>query len=153
MSDLLPPFTLETAILKVRRAEDSWNSRDPHRVSLGYAIDCRWRNRTEFPTGREQIVEFLTRKWNREHDYRLVKELWAFSANRIAVRFAYEYREDSDQWYRAYGNENWDFNGSGLMQYRHASINELPILPEQRLFHWNLGRRPNDHPGLTQLGL
>ena len=149
----LPPFTLETAIQKVRKAEDGWNSRDPHRVSLAYSVDCHWRNRAEFPVGREQIVEFLTRKWNRELDYRLIKELWAFGENRIAVRFAYEYRDDSNQWYRAYGNENWDFNPQGIMIYRYASINDKRIAAEERLFHWPLGRRPDDHPGLSELGL
>jgi nuclear transport factor 2 (NTF2) superfamily protein len=149
----VPPFTHETAIEKVRKAEDAWNSRDPHRVSLAYAVDCHWRNRAEFPIGREQIVEFLTRKWNRELDYRLIKELWAFSDFRIAVRFAYEYHDDSGQWYRAYGNENWEFAPNGIMQYRYASINDVRISPEDRLYHWPLGRRPDDHPGLSQLGL
>jgi nuclear transport factor 2 (NTF2) superfamily protein len=149
----LPPFNRETAIEKVRKAEDGWNTRDPQRVALAYTVDCRWRNRAEFPTGRQQIVEFLTRKWNRELEYRLIKELWAFTGNRIAVRFAYEYRDDSDQWYRAYGNENWEFNEQGLMQFRYASINDLRIAPEERLYHWPLGRRPDDHPGLSELGL
>lgn len=148
-----PPFTRQTAIEKVRKAEDGWNSRDPKRVCLAYTIDCKWRNRAEFPTGREQIVEFLTRKWNRELDYRLIKELWAFAENRIAVRFAYEYHDDSGQWYRAYGNENWEFNPNGLMRLRYASINDLRITPEERLFHWPIGRRPDDHPGLSELGL
>ena len=149
----LPPFTRETATEKVRKAEDAWNSRDPHRVSLAYTVDCYWRNRDEFPIGREQIVEFLTRKWNKEYEYRLVKYLCAFTANRFAVRFAYEYHDHSGQWYRAYGNENWEFNEQGLMRFRYASINDLSISPEQRLFHWPLGRRPNDHLGLTELGL
>src|ERR1700761_8763274 len=150
----IPPFDRETAIQKVRKAEDGWNSRDPHRVSLAYSIDCRWRNRAEFPVGRAQIVEFLTRKWNRELDYRLIKELWAFTENRIAVRFAYEYRDDSHNWFRAYGNENWAFDSHGLMRPRHASINDLPITPEFRLFHWDSsGPRPADHPGLSELGL
>jgi uncharacterized protein len=149
----VPPFTRDTAIEKVRKAEDGWNSRDPHRVSLAYTVDSRWRNRAEFPTGRQQIVEFLTRKWNRELEYRLIKELWAFTDSRIAVRFAYEYRVDSGQWYRAYGNENWDFDEEGLMRARHASINDLRISPEERLFHWPLGRRPDDHPGLSDLHL
>jgi uncharacterized protein len=149
----VPPFTRDTAIEKVRKAEDGWNSRDPHRVSLAYTVDSRWRNRAEFPTGRQQIVEFLTRKWNRELEYRLIKELWAFTDSRIAVRFAYEYRDDSGQWYRAYGNENWDFDEEGLMRARHASINDLRISPEERLFHWPLGRRPDDHPGLSDLHL
>ncbi len=149
----LPPFTLESAIEKVRLAEDGWNSRDPQKVSLAYTVDSRWRNRAEFPTGREQIVAFLTRKWIRELDYRLIKEIWAFHESRIAVRFAYEYHDDSGNWYRAYGNENWEFNGDGLMYARHASINELPIAESERKFHWPLGRRPDDHPGLTSLKL
>jgi uncharacterized protein len=149
----VPPFTRETAIEKVRKAEDGWNSRDPKRVCLAYSIDCHWRNRAEFPVGRDQIVAFLTRKWNRELDYRLIKELWAFTENRIAVRFAYEYHDDSGQWYRAYGNENWDFNPQGIMVFRYASINDMRITPEERLFHWPLGRRPDDHPGLSDLGL
>jgi nuclear transport factor 2 (NTF2) superfamily protein len=149
----LPPFTLETAILKVRLAEDGWNSRDPEKVSLAYTIDSKWRNRAEFPTGRAQIVAFLSRKWPRELDYRLIKELWAFRDNRIAVRFAYEYHDDSGNWYRAYGNENWEFDDQGLMYARHASINELPIPSADRKFHWPLGRRPDEHPGLTALGL
>lgn len=149
----LPPFTRETAIQKVRLAEDGWNSRDPERVSLVYTSDSQWRNRAEFPRGRAEIVEFLKRKWARELDYRLIKELWAFTENRIAVRFAYEWHDDSGQWYRSYGNENWEFNESGLMQYRHASINDLPIRESDRKFHWPLGRRPDDHPGLSDLGL
>ena len=149
----LPPFTMETAIHKVRLAEDGWNTRDPERVSLAYTVDSRWRNRAEFPIGREQIVAFLTRKWTRELDYRLIKELWAFRESRIAVRFAYEYHDDSGNWFRAYGNENWDFDGNGLMHTRHASINELPIRAQDRKFHWALGRRPDEHPGLSALGL
>ena len=149
----LPPFTLETAILKVRQAEDGWNSRDPAKVAQVYTVDSRWRNRAEFPRGREEIIEFLTRKWRREIEYRLIKEIWAFGDNRIAVRFAYEYHDDSGHWYRAYGNENWMFDANGLMSVRHASINELPIKEEERLFHWPLGRRPDDHPGLSELGL
>lgn len=149
----LPPFTLETAIQKVRLAEDAWNTRDPEKVSLAYTPDSRWRNRAEFPTGREQIVGFLTRKWIRELDYRLIKELWAFRENRIAVRFAYEYHDDSGNWFRAYGNENWEFDEHGLMSARHASINELPINTSDRKFHWPLGRRPDEHPGLSELGL
>ncbi|HEX5276308.1 MAG TPA: nuclear transport factor 2 family protein [Fluviicoccus sp.] len=149
----LPPFTRETAIQKVRMAEDGWNSRDPVRVSLVYTEDSQWRNRAEFPRGRAQIVEFLTRKWAREHDYRLIKELWAFTENRIAVRFAYEWHDDAGNWFRSYGNENWEFDERGLMQRRYASINDLPIREEERLFHWPLGRRPDDHPGLSELGL
>lgn len=149
----LPPFTRETAIQKVRMAEDGWNSRDPERVSLVYTTDSQWRNRAEFPRGRAGIVEFLKRKWARELDYRLIKELWAFTENRIAVRFAYEWHDDSGHWYRSYGNENWEFAENGLMQYRHASINDLPIKESDRKFHWPLGRRPDDHPGLSNLGL
>ncbi|WP_328952681.1 nuclear transport factor 2 family protein [Kitasatospora purpeofusca] len=149
----LPPFTEETARVKVRAAEDGWNTRDPRRVSLAYTPDSRWRNRAEFVTGREEIAAFLTRKWRREHEYRLVKELWAHTADRIAVRFAYEWHDDSGQWYRSYGNENWAFDQDGLMAHRHASINDLPITEAERLFHWPLGRRPDDHPGLTELGL
>jgi nuclear transport factor 2 (NTF2) superfamily protein len=149
----LPPFTHETAVQKVRLAEDAWNSRDPARVSLGYSVDSRWRNRSEFPKGRSEIVEFLTRKWSRELEYRLIKEIWAFSGNRIAVRFAYEWHDDAQNWFRSYGNENWEFNEFGLMEVRHASINDLPIKPETRLYHWPLGRRPDDHPGLSELGL
>ncbi|MEW6257607.1 MAG: nuclear transport factor 2 family protein [Pseudomonadota bacterium] len=150
---LVPPFTRQTAIAKVRLAEDGWNSRDPERVSKVYTPDSRWRNRAEFPVGREQIVAFLTRKWARELEYRLIKELWAFEGNRIAVRFAYEWHDDSGQWFRSYGNENWEFDDDGLMQRRFASINDLPIRPEDRKFHWPLGRRPDDHPGLSDLGL
>nr|BEK70976.1 nuclear transport factor 2 family protein [Kitasatospora purpeofusca] len=149
----LPPFTEESARVKVRAAEDGWNTRDPRRVSLAYTPDSRWRNRAEFVTGREEIAAFLTRKWQREHEYRLIKELWAHSADRIAVRFAYEWHDDSGQWYRSYGNENWAFDQDGLMAHRHASINDLPIAGAERLFHWPLGRRPDDHPGLTELGL
>ncbi|VVE42609.1 50S ribosomal protein L21 [Pandoraea pneumonica] len=148
-----PPFTRETAIQKVRMAEDGWNSRDPARVALAYTADSRWRNRAEFPRGRDQIVEFLTRKWQRELDYRLIKELWAFTENRIAVRFAYEWRDDSGNWFRSYGNENWAFDAQGLMAERHASINDTRIGEHERLYHWPLGRRPDDHPGLSDLGL
>jgi uncharacterized protein len=151
-----PPFTHETAIQKIRLAEDAWNSRDPVRVSLAYTADSVWRNRSEFPVGREQIVEFLTRKWAREHDYRLIKELWAFTENRIAVRFAYECHDDKGNWMRAYGNENWEFTPEGLMAKRFASINDVPIHENERKFHWsreNNSRRPDDHPGLSALGL
>lgn len=148
-----PPFNHETAIKKVRLAEDAWNSRDPQRVSLAYTVDSQWRNRAEFPVGREQIVEFLTRKWRRELEYRLIKELWTFADNRIAVRFAYEWRDDANNWYRSYGNENWEFDAKGLMQRRYASINDLPIAESQRKFLWPQGRRPDDHPGLSDLGL
>ena len=153
MANLVPPFTRETAIAKVRMAEDGWNSRDPKRVSLVYTVDSRWRNRAEFPVGRAEIVQFLTRKWSRELDYRLIKELWAFEGNRIAVRFAYECHDDSGQWFRSYGNENWEFDAAGLMQRRFASINDLPIKETERKFRWPLGRRPDDHPGLSELGL
>lgn len=149
----LPPFTRETAIQKIRMAEDGWNSRDPLRVSLAYTPDSRWRNRAEFPVGREQIVQFLQRKWARELDYRLIKELWAFADDRIAVRFAYEWHDDSGRWFRSYGNENWLFDAKGLMAERHASINDLPIQEAERLFRWPQGRRPDDHPGLSDLGL
>jgi nuclear transport factor 2 (NTF2) superfamily protein len=149
----LPPFTRETATQKVRMAEDAWNTREPERVSRAYTLDTRWRNRSEFITGREQIVKFLTRKWARELDYRLIKELWAFGDNRIAVRFAYEYHDDSGTWFRAYGNENWEFDDQGLMRVRIASINDLPIAAADRKYHWPLGRRPDDHPGLSALGL
>lgn len=148
-----PPFTEETARQKVRMAENAWNGRDPVKVSLAYTPDSRWRNRSEFPVGREQIVEFLIRKWNKEHEYRLIKELWGFTGNRIAVRFAYEWHDDNGQWYRSYGNENWEFSAEGLMQVRHASINDLAIAESDRLFHWEHGPRPDDHPGLTELGL
>lgn len=149
----LPPFDAESAVQKVRLAEDAWNSRDPARVALAYTLDSVWRNRAEFLTGRDAIVQFLTRKWNRELDYRLVKELWAYRGNRIAVRFAYEWHDDSGQWFRSYGNENWEFNEQGLMQWRIASINDLPIREADRKYHWPLGRRPDEHPGLTELGL
>ncbi|HEX8613465.1 MAG TPA: nuclear transport factor 2 family protein [Telluria sp.] len=149
----LPPFTHESATLKVRLAEDGWNSRDPARVALSYTPDSRWRNRAEFVTGREAIAGLLTRKWVRELDYRLIKELWAFGGNRIAVRFAYEWRDDAGNWFRSYGNENWEFDEHGLMALRHASINDLPIREQERKFHWPLGRRPDDHPGLSELGL
>jgi len=149
----LPPFTEESAIAKVRAAEDGWNTRDPARVALAYTPDCRWRNRVEFPRGRAEIEAFLARKWSRELDYRLIKELWTFAGNRIAVRFAYEYHDDSGQWFRAYGNENWQFDADGLMELRIASINEHPIADADRKFHWPLGHRPDDHPGLSALGL
>jgi nuclear transport factor 2 (NTF2) superfamily protein len=148
----LPPFTLETAIQKIRGAEDAWNSRDPVRVSLGYSAQSRWRNRAEFIVGREQIAAFLERKWARELDYRLIKELWAFRDNRIAVRFAYEWRDDSGNWFRSYGNENWEYDERGLNAVRHASINDLPIRAEDRKYHWPLGRRPDGHPGLSSFG-
>ncbi|MFC3162383.1 DUF1348 family protein [Ciceribacter thiooxidans] len=149
----LPPFDEETARQKVRAAEDAWNSRDPERVSLAYSLDSRWRNRADFLTGRADIVAFLTRKWIRELDYRLIKEIWAFRENRIAVRFAYEWHDDARNWFRSYGNENWQFDADGLMTHRHASINDLPIKEADRLFHWPLGRRPDDHPSLSDLGL
>ena len=149
----VPPFTQETATLKVRLAEDAWNSRDPDRVVLVYTEDTRWRNRAEFPVGREEVRTFLQRKWARELDYRLIKELWAFRENRIAVRFAYEWHDDSGQWFRSYGNENWEFNEFGLMMRRYASINDLAIKETERQFRWPLGRRPDDHPVLTALGL
>ncbi len=149
----LPPFTAETAAQKVRLAEDAWNSRDPARVVLVYTPDTRWRNRVEFPVGRGQVQQMLERKWAKELDYRLIKELWAFTGDRIAVRFAYESHDDSGQWYRSYGNENWEFNEQGLMVQRFASINDLPIMEAERKFFWPLGRRPDDHPGLSELGL
>lgn len=149
----VPPFTRESAIQKVRGAEDAWNSRDPDRVAGVYTEDTVWRNRAEFPVGREAVRTFLQRKWARELDYRLIKELWAFTDNRIAVRFAYEWRDDSGHWFRSYGNENWEFNPQGLMQRRFASINDLPIAESDRLFHWPLGRRPDDHASLSDLGL
>jgi nuclear transport factor 2 (NTF2) superfamily protein len=149
----LPPFTEETAVQKVRMAEDAWNSRDPARVALAYTEDSRWRNRAEFPAGRAQIVEFLIRKWTRELDYRLIKELWTFAGNRIAVRFAYEWHDDGGQWFRSYGNENWEFDEHGLMRRRFASINDLPIAAAERRYHWPQGPRPADHPGLSDLGL
>lgn len=148
----LPPFTTASAAEKVRLAEDGWNSRDPARVALAYTPSCSWRNRAEFATGRAEIEALLTRKWARELDYRLIKEIWAHDGNRIAVRFAYEYHDDSGQWFRAYGNENWEFDADGLMRRRIASINEHPITPAQRKFHWPLGRRPDDHPGLSDFG-
>jgi nuclear transport factor 2 (NTF2) superfamily protein len=148
----LPPFAEQTAIEKVRLAEDGWNSRDPAKVALAYSADSQWRNRAEFFSGREAIEAFLTRKWTRELDYRLIKELWAFTDNRIAVRFAYEFRDDSGQWFRAYGNENWEFEANGLMRRRIASINEHPIAEADRKFRWPLGRRPDNHPGLSDLG-
>jgi hypothetical protein len=149
----LPPFTRETAIQKVRAAEDGWNTRDPERVSLAYTPDSIWRNRVEFVQGRAEIVGLLRRKWAKELDYRLIKELWAFTDNRIAVRFAYEWHDDSNNWFRSYGNENWEFDDRGLMAHRHASINDLPIREADRLYRWPLGRRPDDHPGLSDLGL
>jgi nuclear transport factor 2 (NTF2) superfamily protein len=148
----LPPFTPETAIEKVRLAEDGWNSRDPEKVALAYTIESNWRNRAEFLRGREEIIAFLTRKWQRELDYRLIKELWSFRENRIAVRFAYEWHDDSGTWFRSYGNENWEFGEDGLMRRRLASINDAPIREAERRFHWPLGRRPDDHPGLSDLG-
>lgn len=152
----VPPFTTETAARKVRLAEDAWNSRDPQRVALAYTPDSRWRNRDELPVGRAQIVEFLARKWSRELEYRLIKELWALGESRIAVRFAYEWRDDAGQWYRSYGNENWAFDDAGYMAVRHASINDVPIRASDRKFLWPRGfdgRRPDDHPGLSELGL
>lgn len=149
----LPPFTPETAPHKVRLAEDAWNSRDPATVSLAYTLDSAWRNRTEFITGREEIVRFLARKWERELDYRLIKELWGFRENRMAVRFAYEWRDAGGNWFRSYGNENWEFAPDGLMRRRFACINDLPIAPDERKFHWPPGRRPDGYPGLSDLGL
>ena len=149
----LPPFTHETAVQKVRLAEDGWNTRDAARVSLAYTEDTMWRNRTDFPVGREAARAFLEQKWARELDYRLIKELWAFAGNRIAVRYAYESHDASGQWFRSYGNENWEFEPNGLMKRRFACINDLAIDESQRLFHWPLGRRPDDHPGLSELGL
>ena len=149
----LPPFTYESAVQKVRMAEDAWNSRDPDRVVLVYTDNTLWRNRAEFPVGREQVHAFLQRKWAKELDYRLIKELWAFTENRIAVRFAYEWHDDSGQWFRSYGNENWEFNPQGFMQRRFASINDLAIKESERKFFWDLGRRPDDHPSLSELGL
>jgi nuclear transport factor 2 (NTF2) superfamily protein len=149
----LPPFTRESAIEKVRLAEDGWNSRDPQRVSLAYTLDTKWRNRAEFAYSREQAKDFLSRKWAKELDYRLIKELWAFSDNRIAVRYAYEWHDDSGNWFRSYGNENWEFDEHGLMANRFACINDMPIKASERKFHWPLGRRPDDHPGLSELGL
>jgi len=149
----LPPFTREAAIAKVRAAEDGWNARNPEKVALAYTVDSVWRNRAEFLSGRPAIVEFLRRKWAKELDYRLLKELWAFTENRIAVRFAYEWHDDSGNWFRSYGNENWEFDSSGLMMRRIASINDLPIRESDRKYFWTLGRRPDEHPGLSELGL
>ncbi len=149
----LPPFTRETAIQKVRMAENAWNSRDPERVALAYTPDSQWRNRAEFPRGRDEIIAFLKRKWARELDYRLIKEIWAFTADRIAVRFAYEWHDANGQWFRSYGNENWEFDTGGLMQQRFASINDLQIAERDPRYRWPLGIRPADHPGLTDLGL
>jgi uncharacterized protein len=149
----LPPFTRETATQKVRMAEDAWNTRDPERVSLAYTVDSAWRNRAEFLSGRDAIIQFLRRKWAKELDYRLIKEVWAFFESRIAVRFAYECHDDSGNWLRAYGNENWEFDEHGLMRCRIASINDLPIKEVDRKYRWPLGRRPDDHPGLSELGL
>jgi nuclear transport factor 2 (NTF2) superfamily protein len=148
-----PPFTAESAAQKVRLAEDAWNTREPERVSLAYTVDSVWRNRAEFLSGREEIVEFLRRKWARELDYRLIKELWAFYEARISVRFAYEWRDDSGSWFRSYGNENWEFDADGLMRRRIASINDLPLKESDRKYRWPLGRRPDGHPGLSELGL
>ncbi len=148
-----PPFTLETAIQKVRLAEDGWNTRNAEKVAFAYSADTSWRNRSEFIKGREQAQAFLERKWRKEHEYRLIKELWAFTDNRIAVRYAYEWKDDSGNWFRSYGNENWEFNSDGLMQNRYAALNDLPIKENERLFHWPLGRRPDDHPGLSEFGL
>ncbi len=149
----LPPFTEDAARQKVRMAEDAWNSRDPDRVVQVYTADTRWRNRAEFPVGREQVHAFLVRKWARELDYRLIKELWACAGSRIAVRFVYEWHDEAGHWFRSHGNENWQFNAQGLMEQRHASINDQPIAKTERRFHWPLGRRPDDHPGLSELGL
>ena len=149
----LPPFTLESAIEKVRLAEDGWNSRDADKVALAYSLDTRWRNRAEFTHGREEARQFLARKWKKELDYRLIKELWAFNGNRIAVRYAYEWHDDSGNWFRSYGNENWEFGADGLMEHRFSSINDMPIKASERKFHWPLGRRPDDHPGLSDLGM
>ena len=149
----LPPFTEQSAIEKVRLAEDGWNSRNPEKVALAYTPDSRWRNRAEFVTGREQIVPFLDRKWKKELDYRLIKELWAFTGNRIAVRYAYEWHDDSGNWFRTFGNENWEFDDNGLMSRRYACLNDMPIKESERKFHWPQGRRPDDHPGLSDLGL
>jgi nuclear transport factor 2 (NTF2) superfamily protein len=149
----LPPFTAETAAIKARLAEDAWNTRDPQRVALAYTPDTVWRNRSEFLHGRAEVESFLRRKWEREQEYRLIKEVWAHAGNRIAVRFAYEWHDTSGQWYRSYGNENWEFSEAGLMHRRHASINDLPITADERKFHWPFGGRPDDHPGLSELGL
>jgi uncharacterized protein len=150
---LLPPFTRATATQKVRLAEDGWNSRDPGKVALAYSLNSRWRNRAEFVTGRQNIIAFLSRKWAKELDYRLIKELWAFGDNRIAVRFAYEWHDEADNWFRSYGNENWEFDDDGLMRLRFACINDLSIKESERKYRWPLGRRPDDHPGLSDLGL
>ncbi|WP_422353203.1 DUF1348 family protein [Stenotrophomonas sp. AR026] len=149
----LPPFTRESAIEKVRLAEDGWNTRDADKVSLAYSLDTEWRNRAEFTHGREEARQFLARKWNKELEYRLIKELWAFTDNRIAVRYAYEWHDDSGNWFRSYGNENWEFGADGLMQRRFSCINDMPIKESERRFHWPLGRRPDDHPGLSDLGM
>ena len=149
----VPPFTRDSAIKKVRMAEDGWNSRDPQRVSMAYTQDSQWRNRAEFPKSRAQILEFSTRKWAKELEYRLIKELWAFDGNRIAVRFAYEWHDDAGSWFRSYGNENWQFDANGLMEFRYASINDLPIKETERKFFWSLGRRPDEHASLSDLGL
>ncbi|RBA25240.1 DUF1348 family protein [Herminiimonas fonticola] len=149
----LPPFTRETAMQKIRGAEDGWNSRNAEKVSLAYSVDTKWRNRAEFVNNRQEAQAFLERKWNKELDYRLIKELWAFTDNRIAVRYAYEWHDDAGNWFRSYGNENWEFNADGLMAHRHACINDMPIKEADRKFHWPLGRRPDDHPGLSDLGL
>jgi len=149
----LPPFTRETAIQKVRMAEDGWNSRDAAKVALAYTEDTEWRNRAEFIHGRDEARAFLERKWHKELDYRLIKELWAFDGNRIAVRYAHEWHDDSGNWFRSYGNENWEFAANGLMQRRYACLNDLPITEAERKYHWPLGRRPDEHPGLSELGL
>ena len=149
---LVPPFTRESATAKVRGAEDGWNTRDPQKVALAYSPDSRWRNRAEWVTGREEIIAFLERKWAKELDYRLIKEMWAYGDDRIAVRFAYEWHDNEGNWHRSFGNENWEFDEGGLMRVRHASINDVPIEESDRRFHWPLGRRPDDHPGLSDLG-
>ncbi|MGF6423075.1 nuclear transport factor 2 (NTF2) superfamily protein [Lelliottia sp. 489] len=149
----LPPFTLETAIEKVRLAEDGWNSRDAAKVALAYSLDTKWRNRAEFANNRDEAEAFLARKWKKEHEYRLIKELWAFTGNRIAVRYAYEWHDDSGNWFRSYGNENWEFEADGLMKRRFACVNDMPIQESERKFFWPLGRRPDDHPSLSDLGL
>jgi nuclear transport factor 2 (NTF2) superfamily protein len=153
MAAPVPPFTHESAVQKVRLAEDGWNSRNPAKVALAYTVDSQWRNRAEFVNGREDIIAFLTRKWQKEQEYRLIKELWAFTGDRIAVRFAYEWHDDSGNWFRSYGNENWQFNADGEMHHRYACINDLPIAESERKFHWPQGRRPDDHPSLSDLGL
>ena len=149
----VPPFTYDEAVTKVRMAENAWNTRDPEKVAMAYTPDTRWRNRSEFLNGRQEVQDFLTRKWATENGYRLIKEIWAHGENRIAVRFCYEYHDEQGQWYRAHGNENWEFDADGYMAVRHASINDVPISEEDRLFHWPQGPRPDDHPGLTALGL